>query len=119
MGAGASFDTLAREHDSNSSRRFFCHNCQRNVSYTGQEDTSNILCPYCTSSFIEELPEASTELQRMQRRRQDLQELSSDQSRRLANAALMLRLLEAQLHGEVQSLHEALQRQRAQQRSSS
>jgi len=85
------------------------------MSYSGQEDTANLLCPYCTSSFIEELPAATTELARITRRRQDLQDLSTDQSRRLASAALMLRLLEAQLHGEVQSLHETLLQRQAQQ----
>ena len=115
MGAGASFDTLGGA-GTEGPRRFFCHACQQNVQYSGQEDTANLLCPYCASSFIEEVPQApSSELQRMQRRRQDLQELSSDQSRRLANAAIMLRLLEAQLHGEVQQLHEALLRQQEQQ----
>ena len=113
MGAGASFDQMGGE-DGGSGRRFFCHSCQRNMSYSGQEDTANLLCPYCTSSFIEEMPPASTELARVTRRRQDLQDLSSDQSRRLASAAVMLRLLEAQLHGEVQSLHDTLERRAAQ-----
>ena len=112
MGAGASFDQMGGE-DGGSGRRFFCHSCQRNMSYSGQEDTANLLCPYCTSSFIEEMPPATTELARVTQRRQDLQDLSSDQSRRLASAAIMLRLLEAQLHGEVQSLHDTLERRRA------
>ena len=101
MGAGASFDAIGRE-DGGGSRHFFCHSCQRNMSYSGHEDTANLLCPYCNSSFIEETPPADIELSRVMRRRQDLQDLSSDQSRRLASAAIMLRLLEAQLHGEVQ-----------------
>ena len=106
MGAGASFDNITSENEG--SRRFFCHSCQRNMSYSGQEDSSNLLCPYCTSSFIEEMPPHNSELESIRRRRHDLQDLSSDQSRRLASAAIMLRLLEAQLQGEVQSLHEAL-----------
>jgi len=113
MGAGASFDNVGGEDNSNA-RRFFCHSCQRNMSYSGQDDTANLLCPYCASSFIEEVPPASRELDMIARRRQDLQDLSSDQSRRLASAAIMLRLLEARLHGEVRSLHETLLQRQAQ-----
>eukprot|EP00605_Chrysophyceae_sp_TOSAG23-4_P001394 GSChrysophyteH1.ASY1.ANO1.1514.1 assembled CDS len=100
-------------------RQFFCHSCNRNMSYNGAEDNSTLLCPYCGSSFLEEMTREQhlegSDLRQLQQRRRDLQNLSSEQSRRLTNAALMLRLLEYQLQGEISSLNDAVRRRREQQ----
>ena len=119
MGAGATLhsptDGLALLRHG-SGRHFFCHACSRSMSYSGDDHNMGLLCPYCGSSFLEEQDvQQQQERQHLQQRRRDLQDLSSEQSRRLANAATMLQLLEQQLHGEMASLHGAVVRRDEQQ----
>lgn len=123
MGAGASLgDQMLNEEPegSQTSQRYFCHECRQ---ITRARNTS--VCGACNSSFIESLEGSSAESamsmvgggNSMFRSREGGGEggegssgsrrnmnLSQDQSRRLANAAIMLRLLERQLQGELESI---------------
>lgn len=132
MGAGASFDADPSMEMGNGMRgsdtTHFCHQCLRPT----RVDTSldGISCSTCLSSFVEEIQPNST------RGTYDgammlaggshshdntitipapggryYSNLSEDQNRRLANAAIMLRLLEAQLRDELDNL-QMLQAQR-------
>ena len=131
MGAGASFDVdPSMETGSDMyGGSYFCHQCRRPT----RVDTSDgISCSTCLSTFVEEMPPNSTrgtyEGAMMLAggshsnensiipapRGRYYSNLSDDQNRRLANAAIMLRLLEAQLRDELDNL-QMLQAQRDQQ----
>ena len=134
MGAGASFDVdPSMEMGSDiraSDTTHFCHQCRRPT----RVDTSldGISCSTCLSSFVEEIPPNSTRgtydgammlaggshsnentMTLPAPRGRYYSNLSEDQNRRLANAAIMLRLLEAQLRDELDNL-QMLQAQRDQ-----
>ena len=120
MGAGATLHSPGEgafppdHYGPGGPRQYFCHGCSRRMSYNGSEANSSLLCPYCGSGFIEEMPEIQQrdeERESLARRRQGLQDLSNEQSRRLNNASLMLRLLEYQLHSEIQSMHDTVRQQ--------
>ena len=61
-------------------------------------------CPYCNSTFLEDIGSSSVVLATNAIVNARNMALSEEQSRRLANAAIMLRLLEAQLRDELESL---------------
>lgn len=111
MGSAASATSLGlvggnnRNHgqmvdDRNLARsRYFCHNCRRS-SYSN--DTEDIMeCSFCGSTFIEHINEEDL-VDQMQVGAQN--ELTSEQSRRIVNATLMLRLIENQIRAELQEL---------------
>ena len=91
--------------------RVFCHSCQRVIA---SPDGVLDACPLCQSSFVEELPPlqhtarpASLGLGGGGRPGLGGGGLSDDQSRRLANAAFMLRILENRLRDELVFLQRA------------
>eukprot|EP00596_Hydrurales_sp_CCMP1899_P000689 CAMPEP_0119036732 /NCGR_PEP_ID=MMETSP1177-20130426/4653_1 /TAXON_ID=2985 /ORGANISM="Ochromonas sp, Strain CCMP1899" /LENGTH=522 /DNA_ID=CAMNT_0006997015 /DNA_START=212 /DNA_END=1780 /DNA_ORIENTATION=- len=94
------------------SSRFFCHACGRvfGLGLGGIGSSDYFCCPHCQSSFLEEIdnpslsPSADSSGVVVRTRNNAL---SEDQSRRLANAAIMLRLLELQLREELDSLQNA------------
>ena len=125
MGAGASLGNELGGLQGVGGKRFYCHSCHRNMMYRGDGDDVDpepaVACPYCQSTFMEEIEHfnpgnsgnsegalgAGVDLEQLRSQRRDLESLSSDQARRLANAAIMLRLLEHQLQGELRQLQSA------------
>jgi len=98
MGGGVSIDSRL---NSDLNGRYYCHSCHHVFVKSREEQ----LCGNCQSSFIEEMAEfRPTVLDR-----QMLPTLSADQSRRIANATAILRLLEIQLRHELEQLQTALE----------
>lgn len=99
MGSGASFETTTGNDDST---RYFCHSC-RYVFDLNSPFNARVVhtCPRCHSSFLEEFGGDRSSYMGNFRHHSELNE---EQSRRLANAAIMLRLLEAQLRDELENL---------------
>ena len=110
MGAGAS-----AFHENEEMPRFFCHGCSRVVNLLDEDATTpSMQCPICESAFLEQLPRHSRlpgadrrEDHRVGGGAASSSELSEDQSRRLANAAFMLRVLESRLRDELELLQRA------------
>jgi Zn finger protein HypA/HybF involved in hydrogenase expression len=98
MGSGASFDNGL---ESDNSTRFFCHACRRVFGLGGVISAQDLYCPHCHSTFLEEISTLAGDTALRARAHVDLTE---EQSRRLANAATMLRLLESQLRDELEQL---------------
>lgn len=132
MGAGASLGTdqlLNDESDGDqTAQRYFCHECNQ-ITRSSREVQQ---CGACNSSFIEAIEGSSAESAMSMigggsstfggrdrggggsESRRDMN-LSQDQSRRLANAAIMLRLLERQLQGELESIQAQYRQSQAEQ----
>ena len=87
--------------------------CRRVFGFGGTQNPADYSCPYCYSSFLEEIgtPAQAYESNSIVNSRNVL--LNDEQSRRLATSAIMLRLLEAQLRTELQSLTSGLERDAA------
>lgn len=92
MGSGASFD--ANQAVSAGTNRYYCHSCQQIFSVTTSRFSQQ--CSRCESTFIEEIGSIHPSSSLL-----GATSLSAEQSRRLANAAFMLRLLESQLRDEL------------------
>ena len=103
MGAGASMETLLS--GSEGSNRFFCHQCNRMFPQDFGEPLPSS-CIYCESTFIEHIVQQPIIHRLRDRQQGDRSALNEEQTRRLLNAALMLRLLEHQLRDELQQLNE-------------
>ena len=112
MGAGASLnDEILAGEEGTHARRFFCHECHQMT----RSDDNITVCGACGSSFVEEMESRSDALSRIRQSGRDHprdgEDLNQDQTRRLANAAIMLRLLESQLQSELEAIqstyHEA------------
>lgn len=112
MGAGASFENgLGAEDD-----QYYCHVCHRVFTMTFRSPTE-MTCPYCDSAAIEEVPHVQHHTALPIRRNPQSERspgsrgvlLTADQSRRMSNATLMLRLLESQLREELESLQFAFE----------
>lgn len=101
--------------------RYYCHACRNIFSHGMAVRRVEMCCPRCQSSFLEEFstqPITASHQSPFQmfgtrqlfsggsQRNRSLQpgDLTEDQARRLANAAIMLRLLEAQLRDELEAL---------------
>ena len=128
MGAGASMgndQVLGGAHGSGDARRYFCHHCHQ----IARSRSLAAECGACGSAFVELMEggvasgDSSLDYSRMvsgrdvngvEGSRRDMN-LSEDQSRRLANAAIMLRLLERQLQSELESIQETYRRVQADQ----
>lgn len=83
-------------------QRFFCHDCRRTMHLIfGITSPEEVHCPLCNSTFLEELSPARLH-QHQGRFHAGLAGLNPDQSRRLANAAAMLRILESRLRDELE-----------------
>jgi hypothetical protein len=95
MGAGASIDNNSNEGNLN----FFCHSCRHAFIMNQSNPSVDHYCPRCQSTFLEQVSASS--------HFHNFVELSEDQSRRLANASMMLRLLEVQLRDELEHLQMA------------
>jgi hypothetical protein len=106
MGAGASMDPSLAFLDriSNEGDRYFCHSCHRVSGLDTNQATSDLICPHCQSTFLEEVGENN---QTVARHHHTHGQLTNDQSRRITNATAMLRLLESQLREELESLQQA------------
>jgi hypothetical protein len=120
MGAGASLnDELLAGEEGTHARRFFCHECHQ---ITRSEDYI-MACGACNSSFIEEMETRSDAVSRVRQNARDDSrgdgDLNQEQTRRLANAAIMLRLLERQLQSELETVqsayHEAREKEKEEQ----
>ena len=105
MGAGASIGEVPEGHT-----KYHCHECHQEVFIPNGGD---IACPHCRSSFLEEsmdhsiVPFGRTNLEESDRGSGGM---TLNQSRRLANAAIMLRILEAQLREELDTLQSNMDR---------
>lgn len=97
MGGGASLDNGLSNHSI--SGRYYCHVCHH--IFSGSEVGTNE-CSNCHSTFIEQLAE-------IRPRNIVNEQLTIDQSRRIANATALLRLLELQLRQELEQLQLALE----------
>jgi DNA-directed RNA polymerase subunit RPC12/RpoP len=115
MGAAASFD-LGSGSAVPSSTPFFCHACSETFVLTESTRRSDLRCPRCHSSCLEEFSDdrrwsgGGSNIPRASRPFHGLnfsENLTFEQSRRLLNASIMLRLLEAQLREELDSLQMA------------
>lgn len=120
MGGGAS--TLDNEvgwdtEDSSPSTRYYCHTCHRTMNIVGMNAPSDIHCPLCESTFLEQLPQiqrtaqppsTSTAERVPTEELNTLTDLNESQSRRLNNAAFMLRMLENRLRDELQLLQRTM-----------
>ena len=93
MGAGASFETANNTHE-----EFFCHSCRRAFGISNPL-VANTICPFCSSSCIEEFGSFDPYLSRATARN-----ISDEQTSRLNNAAFMLRILEHQLRSELENI---------------
>ena len=117
MGAAASFDTGLESADGEN--RYYCHQCQRLIALTNF--TGGIVCPYCQSTFLEEITSGRLRTPRGQSHNHSSaltvhrdnnvrsQPLTADQARRINNATAMLRLLEMQLREELEHLQLAFE----------
>ena len=84
MGAAASI----------ANQKYFCHSCRSEVEIDPSHQNEHLICPECEGGFVEELTESDN------RFRTEHPSLSDEQTRRMANAALILRLLESSLREE-------------------
>jgi len=116
MGAGASLnDVLNEDGDSDHLKRYFCHECHQVTRVRPSETVT--ACGSCNSGFVEEIESGNAAVSRVQQqqqasRRGGEEDLNQEQSRRLANAAIMLRLLERQLQNELETITNAYQQSR-------
>jgi hypothetical protein len=119
MGAGASLDAdqnqrNERRESAGAMLRYYCHECSRSFLPPAPSPAaaSPQHCPFCNSSFLEEIPQQHQEAAAASSSRQGgrglLRRLSEEQTRRLTNAASMLQLLEAQLRDELERLQGSL-----------
>jgi len=112
MGAGASFEGGDGPGHGHERGNYWCHSCNLQVEIPRGADMS---CPHCRGSFLEESgdhsivnfggshhhgPSHSHAMVTNGERNQ----LNLEQSRRFANAAIMLRILEFQLRDELEVL---------------
>lgn len=104
MGSAASFETNLAETNEN---QFFCHSCHR--VFVLVNPSLDYSCPYCHSSFLEELTARERNSELIPYRRRSHGQLTLDQARRIANATAMLRLLETQLREELEHLQHAFE----------
>lgn len=100
MGAGASFEPNLV--DPQGSNRYFCHSCQHAFHLNDPLSHENFHCPYCQSTFLEEIGVNPLNLQHHGR-------LTLEQTLRITNATAMLRLLELQLREELEHLQTAFE----------
>lgn len=100
MGGGVSIDSGL---NADFGGRFYCHSCHHVFVKSSQEED---VCRNCQSSFIEEMREFRPSALVDRPIRPDL---SVDQSRRIANATAILRLLELQLRQELEQLQATLE----------
>jgi hypothetical protein len=112
MGAAASFDAGGGAVVP-SATPFFCHGCTESFFLSESTRRADLVCPRCYSQCLEEVYEdrrgisAGSLIPRIARPFHGLsfgENLTYEQSRRLLNASIMLRLLEAQLREELDSL---------------
>ena len=106
MGSGVSFDM-----PSAGTLQYFCHSCRRMFPLLSNSITAEQNCPFCNSSFLEDITDryaTSSHQHSHSHHERDRDEITEVQSRRLQNAALMLRILEAQLQEELHNFHLAL-----------
>jgi len=75
MGAAASI----------ANQKYFCHSCRSEVEIDPSHQNEHLICPECEGGFVEELTESDN------RFRTEHPSLSDEQTRRMANAALILR----------------------------
>ena len=111
MGAGALsalevHDDDDIEGDGPRTGRYYCHTCHRTMNMIGMQFPADLNCPLCQSTFLEELsvslrPSPFEAGGLRSQRSGNLTELTAQQSRRLANAAAMLRILESRLYDEL------------------
>jgi DNA-directed RNA polymerase subunit RPC12/RpoP len=118
MGAGASFDNgLVTESEGD---RYFCHACHRILQLISTTNASNLVCPHCSSSFLEEIvPQSQTSVSgsreavpygvRTSNNSRNGTYLTLEQTRRITSATAMLRLLETQLREELEQLQHAFE----------
>lgn len=97
MGSGASFDSSTISLAQSRRSSYFCHSCS--CLFQNPSASTGITCPSCDSTFVEEMNDFRDHFIIGRRN-----ELNDEQARRLANAAIMLRILEAQLREELESL---------------
>lgn len=85
--------------------RYFCHSCYRvlQLDTDSDSDQDNLHCPHCQSSFLEEIGPTFVD------RPRNHGQLTLEQARRIANATVMLRLLESQLREELDLLQQAFE----------
>lgn len=102
MGGGASMDDGFGIEDSEYDRdlRYFCHSCRYVFSSSTRSGIDS--CPDCNSSFVEEFGRSRPI--DLSAANSSSAQLSDEQSRRLMNASIMLRLLEVQLRDELEHL---------------
>lgn len=92
---------LHRSQSDHGGSRFYCHGCHRTMHLIGMTSPEDVFCPLCNSTFLEELSPARSQQQQGQVHN-SMRGLNPDQSRRLANAAAMLRILESRLRDELE-----------------
>ena len=102
MGAGASFDVSNNTHE-----EYFCHSCRRAFGISNPL-AGNMICPFCSHSCIEEIGSFDPYVSRP-----NIANMTAEQSTRLNNAALMLRILEHQLRRELEGIQSSLARSEA------
>lgn len=107
MGGGASLESGLYYDSLNG--RYFCHECNHIFLKSSEQES---VCSYCHSAEIEEFRPTSIN-------RQLNYTLSAEQSRRIANATVILRLLELQLRQELEQLQQALEAARSSEDESS
>lgn len=107
MGAGASLDSTVVPV----ATRFFCHNCSCSFEIAEITRRIDLCCVRCQSTFLEEFVphQSDTWMPDVVSRRPNhgrgfSRGLNEEQSRRLLNASIMLRMLEAQLQEELAQL---------------
>jgi len=103
MGGGASLENTQLITTS-PSLRFYCHSCRNIFIASENVRRSELSCPRCQSSFLEDFNAHPYSNHNGYARNNLREELSDEQARRLANAAIMLRLLEIQLRDELEHL---------------
>lgn len=102
MGAGASMDPNLGILDGGSGERerYYCHSCHRVFGLGSVQNPQDYYCPHCQSTFLEEIGGSD----QIAVRHRNHGPLTTDQSRRITSATAMLRLLEAQLREELETL---------------
>jgi len=98
MGAGAS-EVSRQQEAAATTLRYYCHGCSH-ASQNPIVTDGEMNCPHCYSPFLEEMHVRNSASVQTQYASQ----LSEHQSRRLASASIMLRLLEYQLREEMMNL---------------
>lgn len=101
MGAGAS----AESNTGVNGRRYFCYACRRTTTIISQQQ---LRCNFCDSDFIEEIDEADV----IDSMSISNNMLNLEQTRRAANATLMLRLIEAEIRSELMQMRNGLYAER-------